>query len=136
MALTSPATNKHYSSFAATPREDDTGLDQAWVDAANDVASALVAEEMRKALRVGSSLESFNAANVQLAYKTVRSWIHSAHLGWISASHPPGHAACLCRHEAIVIVGASVESKVTGVDYVDLANERIQIVAAHLKGKN
>jgi hypothetical protein len=125
------------SSFTATPREGDVGLDRAWVDAANDVASALLAELIRIAVRDRLPTAPFeDPANIQLVNRTVRSWIHSAHLGWIAATHSVEHTACLCRHEAIVIVGASVDSKATGVNYIDLADERMRLVKMHLRSKN
>jgi hypothetical protein len=79
--------------------------DAAWERACNEIAASILADEVQRFLDVRHEPE--------LVLRGIRARIESAQIE--IGEHPIGSVDCLCRHDALIAVGALEMKRQTGV---------------------
>lgn len=96
-----------------------------WSRAADDVSAAMIGYRMAQEAHGGSPIDQREVEQIE---QTTRSYVAAAKRAFDS-DHPEDHGSdCACRHTSIVIVAASIEWRVHGVCFQELARNSLEVM--------
>jgi hypothetical protein len=109
------------------PFPDDTDL---WREAAEQVSAAMIGFRNAQEANGGTPIDREEMLQIE---RTTRSYVFAAKQAYDS-DHPGEHEpGCRCRHESIVIVASSIESRMRGVCFQDLARRSLAALEAYFE---
>jgi hypothetical protein len=109
------------------PFPDDADL---WREAAEDVAAAMIGFRNAQEANGGEPIDQQEMLQIE---RTTRSYVAAAKQAYDS-DHPGDHGpGCTCRQEAIVVVASSIESRMRGVCFRELARRSLNALDAYFE---
>jgi hypothetical protein len=115
------------TSAVDTIRAGDANL---WRRAAEEVAAAMIGFRNAQEANGGTPIDYDEMLQIE---RTTRSYVAAAKQAFDS-DHPGDHApGCRCRHESIIIVASSIESRMRGVCYRELARRSLAALEAYFE---
>jgi hypothetical protein len=101
-----------------------------WRRAAAEVAAAMIGFRNAQEANGGTPIDHNEVVQIE---RTTRSYVAAAKQAYDS-DHPEDHEPwCRCRHESIIIVASSIESRMRGVCFQELARRSLAALDAYFE---
>ncbi len=101
-----------------------------WRQAAEEVSAAMIGFRNAQEANGGTPIDRDEVLQIE---RTTRSYVAAAKRAFDSEAHIDHDLGCHCRHEAIVIVASSIESRMRGVCYRELARRSLNALEAYFE---
>lgn len=113
---------------------EETRDDAQWQLAVDDVAAMIIHEEVAKAL-IGNRDDLPDERYCAIVRAVIYSRTATAKAAW-AAGHPTHPGRCVCRQEALIIVNATQQARISGESYTDLVMRGLTGLQTFLRNRN